>query len=238
MQQLKYNAKLLPLDFTDSEGIAKHLFDPTKRGVLVLEEMITEEFRLAIAETLTTLSYTDYRKDGQNVDEYMHVVKFGNETFAEQEGIPLHPIEDLGRYPSLIQLFTTYEQFYHRVGRHAQFSSHMPSSLTVHRYPTGLGHLGAHQDFSDTRNLIGVFNIDGAAEFYSGAARNGKTLTEPTLHPLPPRSLTLLRAPRAYTEYERNLRPWHAVLKTLEERHAIIIRAIEPNTPSRPSSYS
>ncbi len=237
MQQSKYNGECLPLDFTDSEGIAEQLYDPKKRGVLVLEDMLTEEFLTEIVESLATLTYTDYRREGA-VDEYMHVVKFGNETFAEQAGIPPHSFDELARYPALVHLFNTYEHFYHRVGRHARFSEHVPTSLSIHRYPPGIGYLGAHQDFSDTRNLIGIFNIDGEAEFYSGTDRKGKDLINSEQHVISPGSLTLLRAPRAYTPEEKDLRPWHEVRRIITERHAIIIRAIEPNTPSRQSSYS
>lgn len=223
MQQSELKGNILCLDRTYEE-ITRELYDPRKRGILVLDNVLNPWFAQALIDELGTLPYQEYSTNGA-VDEHFRIAKFGAETFGEALGITIQPLEAIERYSLLHQVFLAYQHFYDMMRTSGSFSNHEINSVTINNYPVGTGRIGPHQDFSTDKNLVGILNVCGRAELHSGIGRQHKTLVRPVIHHNPPGSATLIRAPR--NANEKKIRPWHEVLNTTEDRTAIILRATE-----------
>lgn len=93
-------------------------------------------------------------------------------------------------------------------------------------YKAGSKGISPHRDFSSSKNLIGIYVVLGGKYFY---VASDKEKNNEIKFDTPDNSLILMRAPR--TKEENDMRPYHYVNFTEEERIVIVFR--EESNPNK-----
>ena len=212
----------------DFDWVASELYDPAQPGVVVLDDVIEEDFRESVAQecrenqglksripSAFTHKDPDYPKGHQYIRIGMNLINI------ERRIASMKPL-----LPRTFELVDAFESdIYVPLSKKTQFQKRLVkrkrpiNSVRINTYRPGSYGLDPHLDDHCYRNLVGIPVIAGDGDF--GVCLNGND-QERRVYEAKPGSIILLRAPR--NKQERSLRPMHYVGEVRERRVSVCIR--------------
>ncbi len=196
------------------ETLAQELYDPTKPGVVALENVLTPSFCELAIEDFKRKAH--FFKDSPEVENETRQ-QLKNFYYGSADG----GAGDTGQFPLVSRLREAYSSVYKQISNRCNFwQGPVINSQGVHWYPSGSCGMGIHRDYSSDINLLSLFVLSGNASFtvYDDKKGSNKLYEITTL----PGMWVGMRGPRSPRENES--RPYHEIGIIEDERFSLIFR--------------
>ena len=208
------NFRILNWESFNGSVLAREIYTPENRGVVVLRNFLLEEFRQEVLEELEKNS--DLLEDVGPV--YNKVEQNFKQVYFERD-----EIEGFGvRFPKLELLRQEVNQVTDKIGIGCGHYFKPVNSVGIHLYDQiGKVGIGLHRDFVDNRNLTSLFVIEGNTPF---STYSDKDKNDPIEFEVNPGDMVAMRCAR--NEDEINMRPIHSVEVVNQRRYSVGFRRI------------